>query len=161
MTPFGRDVETWERLTDAGRAFLIERARLRRVTTYTELNTVLTNRAGLPGFDVALDTSARPWATCSGSSSDATSRPPSSCSPRWSTTSTPTMPVPVSANLPPTIAPSSVSLCYEQMGVLDHPPGAWSRSLLPPTTDLTAEQLAGAINRRPGHHRELGRFPLG
>ncbi|MEU9441516.1 hypothetical protein AB0D42_11475 [Streptomyces sp. NPDC048304] len=31
--------------------FLIERAQLRKVTTYTEMNSVLARRTGLPGFD--------------------------------------------------------------------------------------------------------------
>lgn len=33
----------------------MERARLRFLTTYTEMNTVLVNRTGLPGFDFYLD----------------------------------------------------------------------------------------------------------
>ena len=41
----------WEQLTEACLRFLIERARLGRPTTYTELNTVLTRRTGLRGFD--------------------------------------------------------------------------------------------------------------
>ncbi|MCP9986556.1 hypothetical protein LUX01_07460 [Streptomyces sudanensis] len=31
--------------------FLVERAQLRKVTTYTEMNSVLARRTGLPGFD--------------------------------------------------------------------------------------------------------------
>lgn len=48
---YGRDNETWAKLTEAGLEFLIERARLKRTTSYTELNTVLEQRTGLPGFD--------------------------------------------------------------------------------------------------------------
>lgn len=48
---YGRDDVTWSQLAEAGRAFLIERARLRRTTSYTELNTVLERRTRLPGFD--------------------------------------------------------------------------------------------------------------
>ncbi len=50
---YGRDDATWSQLAEAGRAFLIERARLRRITSYTELNTALERRTGLPGFDFA------------------------------------------------------------------------------------------------------------
>ena len=48
---YGRDDAAWSQLAEAGRAFLIERARLRRTTSYTELNTALERRTGLPGFD--------------------------------------------------------------------------------------------------------------
>ena len=48
---YGRDEEDWERLTDAGLAFLVERARLAKVTSYTELNATLARRTGLQGFD--------------------------------------------------------------------------------------------------------------
>jgi hypothetical protein len=51
MTKYGRDDEAWDQLVAAGLAFLIERARLGKTTTYTELNTVLVRRTGLPGFD--------------------------------------------------------------------------------------------------------------
>ncbi len=50
-TLYGRDEASWEELTHAGSAFLVERARLRKVTSYTELNTVLANRTGQPPFD--------------------------------------------------------------------------------------------------------------
>ncbi|GGT45835.1 hypothetical protein GCM10010176_106240 [Nonomuraea spiralis] len=53
MSLYGRDDSTWEQLTEAGLKFLIERARLRKITTYTELNAVLERRTGLPGFDFA------------------------------------------------------------------------------------------------------------
>ncbi|MEU9799698.1 hypothetical protein [Streptomyces sp. NPDC051000] len=48
---YGRSDDAWDRLIDAGLKFLVERAELRKVTTYTELNSVLTRRTGLPGFD--------------------------------------------------------------------------------------------------------------
>lgn len=48
---FGRDDETWDELTDAALDFLIERAKLRTHTTYTEINAVLVRRTGKPGFD--------------------------------------------------------------------------------------------------------------
>ena len=38
---FGRDHADWDLLAEAGEAFLIERARLGRLTSYTELNAVL------------------------------------------------------------------------------------------------------------------------
>jgi hypothetical protein len=48
---YGRDETIWSQLTEAGLAFLIERVRLRKTTTYTELNATLERRTGLPGFD--------------------------------------------------------------------------------------------------------------
>ncbi len=48
---YGRDEGDWEQLADAGLAFLVERARLRKLTSYTELNATLVRRTGLPGFD--------------------------------------------------------------------------------------------------------------
>ena len=51
MTSYGRTAEEWDQLTDAGLDFLLERARMRRVTSYTELNTVIANRTGLRPFD--------------------------------------------------------------------------------------------------------------
>jgi hypothetical protein len=48
---YGRSDEAWEQLTDAGLKFLVERAQLNKVTTYTEMNSVLARRTGLPGFD--------------------------------------------------------------------------------------------------------------
>jgi len=50
-THYGRSEEEWDRLTDEGLAFLIERARLRKVTSYTEMNTTLARRTGLRSFD--------------------------------------------------------------------------------------------------------------
>lgn len=51
MSLYGRDDETWDRLTEAGLEFLIERARLGRPTSYTELNATLMGRTGIPGFE--------------------------------------------------------------------------------------------------------------
>lgn len=48
---YGRDADDWERLTEAGLVFLIERARLEKCTSYTELNATLIRRTGLRGFD--------------------------------------------------------------------------------------------------------------
>lgn len=55
MTGYGRDDHDWERLTEAGLAFLIERARLEKMTTYTELNATLCRRTGLREFDFEQD----------------------------------------------------------------------------------------------------------
>lgn len=55
MTRYGRDDDEWDQLADAGHTFLIERARLRRTTSYTELNAVLASRTGLRRFDFAQD----------------------------------------------------------------------------------------------------------
>lgn len=51
MPVYGRDDDTWERLADVGLTFLIERARLEKVTTYTELNATLVRRTRITGFD--------------------------------------------------------------------------------------------------------------
>lgn len=50
---YGRDDEEWDQLADAGLAFLVERAHLETLTSYTELNATLERRTGLPGFDFA------------------------------------------------------------------------------------------------------------
>jgi hypothetical protein len=50
-THYGRSKEDWGRLTGEDLAFLIERARLRKVTSYTEMNTTLARRTGLRDFD--------------------------------------------------------------------------------------------------------------
>lgn len=50
---YGRDDATWSQLAEAGRDFLIERARLRRTTSCTEVNAALERRTGLSGFDFA------------------------------------------------------------------------------------------------------------
>lgn len=51
---FGRDQAGWDLLVEAGEAFLIERARLGRLTSYTELNATLEHRTGLRCFDFQL-----------------------------------------------------------------------------------------------------------
>lgn len=51
MSMYGRDDMEWDLLTEVGLRFLIERAQLRKVTSYTELNTVLERRTGLRRFD--------------------------------------------------------------------------------------------------------------
>ncbi len=51
---FGRDEEDWDVLAAAGEEFLIERARLGRLTSYTELNAALERRTGLRRFDFEL-----------------------------------------------------------------------------------------------------------
>lgn len=48
---YGRDDEEWTELVSEGHRFLKEVAGRERLTSYTELNTVLTNRTGLEGFD--------------------------------------------------------------------------------------------------------------
>lgn len=52
MTPtFGRDEENWAVLVDETVRFLADQGSLRRLTTYTELNAVLTQRTGVRPFD--------------------------------------------------------------------------------------------------------------
>jgi len=51
---FGRDQADWDDLAAVGEAFLIERARLSRLTSYTELNATLERRTGLRRFDFGL-----------------------------------------------------------------------------------------------------------
>lgn len=48
---YGRTEDEWHRLTDEGTAFLVERARMERVTSYTEMNATLARRTGLRPFD--------------------------------------------------------------------------------------------------------------
>ncbi len=48
---YGRDELVWDQLAGAGLVFLAERARLGRLTSYSELNITLMQRTGLPGFD--------------------------------------------------------------------------------------------------------------
>lgn len=51
MTIYGRDELEWDQLASAGLDFLVETARLGKLTSYTELNATLMQRTGLPGFD--------------------------------------------------------------------------------------------------------------
>jgi len=48
---YGRDDLAWDELAQAGLEFLIERARLGKLTSYTEFNAALIRRTALPGFD--------------------------------------------------------------------------------------------------------------
>lgn len=48
---YGRSDEDWDELVRVGHDFLIDVARRRRYTTYTELDAVLRRRTGLRGFD--------------------------------------------------------------------------------------------------------------
>jgi hypothetical protein len=52
---FGRSDEDWDALVDATTAFLEERARLGRTTSYSEVNWAIARRTGLPTFDFSLD----------------------------------------------------------------------------------------------------------
>jgi len=47
MLMYGRDDEVWDRLAEPGLSFLIELARLGKVTSYTELNAALIRRTGI------------------------------------------------------------------------------------------------------------------
>jgi hypothetical protein len=51
---FGRAQADWDILTEAGEEFLIERAHLGKLTSYTELNATLERRTGLRRFDFEL-----------------------------------------------------------------------------------------------------------
>jgi hypothetical protein len=55
MAGYGRGDEEWGRLTSAGLEFLVERARLERTTSYTELDATLRRRTGMRGFDFEQD----------------------------------------------------------------------------------------------------------
>lgn len=59
MESYGRTQDEWARLVEAGKRFLIERARMRRTTSYTEFNAALVNRTSTSGFDFSLDTDRR------------------------------------------------------------------------------------------------------
>jgi hypothetical protein len=48
---YGRDDLVWDELARVGLEFLVERARLGKLTSYTELNAAVVRRTGLPGFD--------------------------------------------------------------------------------------------------------------
>jgi hypothetical protein len=48
---YGRSDDEWDELVRSTTTFLIERAQLRQMTSYTELNTVLVRRTGLSQFD--------------------------------------------------------------------------------------------------------------
>lgn len=50
---YGRDEDEWKELVEETVDFLADQARLARLTTYTELNTVLAQRTGHRPFDFA------------------------------------------------------------------------------------------------------------
>ena len=52
---YGREESEWNELVQATTEFLADQARLRRYTTYTELNAVLHRRTGAHPFDFAKD----------------------------------------------------------------------------------------------------------
>jgi hypothetical protein len=51
---YGRPEDEWNVLANACEEFLLESARYKFLTSYTELNAVLIRRTGLPGFDFNL-----------------------------------------------------------------------------------------------------------
>ncbi|MEV7712241.1 hypothetical protein [Streptomyces sp. NPDC088270] len=51
MTEYGRADSEWDVLVEAGRGFLVERAKLGRLTSYTELSVTLARRTGCSAFD--------------------------------------------------------------------------------------------------------------
>lgn len=53
--PYGRDDEEWAALVEAGAKFLVERAELGKMTSYTELNVVLSKRTGARSFEFDRD----------------------------------------------------------------------------------------------------------
>ncbi|MEU8265364.1 hypothetical protein AB0C02_32790 [Micromonospora sp. NPDC048999] len=55
MAGYGRSDEEWDQLTSVGLEFLVERARLEKTTTYTELDATLRRRTGIRGFDFEQD----------------------------------------------------------------------------------------------------------
>ncbi len=53
--PYGRDDTEWNSLVDEGLRCLVERARLGKVTSYTEINATLARRTGARLFDFEQD----------------------------------------------------------------------------------------------------------
>jgi hypothetical protein len=51
MPGYGRADSEWDVLVEAGREFLVERAKLGKLTSYTELNVTLARRTGYRAFD--------------------------------------------------------------------------------------------------------------
>ncbi|MFI1933899.1 hypothetical protein [Streptomyces sp. NPDC020330] len=51
MPGYGRADSEWDVLVDAGRGFLVERAKLGKLTSYTELSVTLAKRTGCRAFD--------------------------------------------------------------------------------------------------------------
>jgi len=52
---YGREEDEWSKLVSTGKKFLVERAELRRTTSYTEFNAALVNRTATSGFNFDLD----------------------------------------------------------------------------------------------------------
>lgn len=55
VNTYGRDELVWSELVDETERFLVERARMARSTSYTELNAALEQRTGHPRFNFDLD----------------------------------------------------------------------------------------------------------
>ncbi|MFJ7205256.1 hypothetical protein ACIQWR_17140 [Streptomyces sp. NPDC098789] len=51
MSGYGRSADEWDLMVQTGRDFLVERAKLRKITSYTELNATLARRTGCKSFD--------------------------------------------------------------------------------------------------------------
>ncbi|MEU1091388.1 hypothetical protein ACFYPN_18060 [Streptomyces sp. NPDC005576] len=51
MPEYGRADNEWDMLVEAGREFLVERAKLGRLTSYTELSVTVARRTGCRAFD--------------------------------------------------------------------------------------------------------------
>ncbi|MFE4797647.1 hypothetical protein ACFRFL_21685 [Streptomyces sp. NPDC056708] len=51
MPEYGRADNEWDILVEAGRDFLVERAKLGRLTSYTELSVTVARRTGCRAFD--------------------------------------------------------------------------------------------------------------
>jgi hypothetical protein len=130
---YGRDDLVWDQLADAGLAFLIERARLGKLTSYTELNATLVSRTGLPGFDFSraderaamghllylmVEKNSRSWTS-------------GSCTPVHCTSS-----------MPQPLRPASCSDTYRRRRVTGAESWPFERTCLPPTE-----------RRRIGHGR--------
>ncbi len=73
---YGRDEEDWDQLADAGLEFLVERARLAKLTSYTELNATHVRRTGFRASTSGAPTSGRRWVTCCTSSLSGIAQPP-------------------------------------------------------------------------------------
>lgn len=53
--PYGREDDEWNRLEEEGLRFLLERARLGKTTSYTEMNVIVAGRARARPFDFDQD----------------------------------------------------------------------------------------------------------
>src|SRR3954449_12524830 len=53
--PYGRDQAEWDQLLKAGLEFLVQRARLQKLSSYTEMNATLARRTGARPFDFEQD----------------------------------------------------------------------------------------------------------